>query len=191
MRTTMTTRAEIEFLRRLPRLRCTTTVRGQLLYLPRTQDLVVPYERHPDRWRCVVLVQPGRTPARESLMWVHDVEIETALPVATADPIRDADTFTQAWLAGLWPRWPGGLMQALARELVTDLREPGTVIIDLDEQQARRLAVRHRIPVDGLRRALTNLRQGGLLHHDDEHGPWGEFTLTLPGRTATTAEQLG
>jgi hypothetical protein len=190
MRTVKTTNAELEFLRRLPRTRVAATVRGQVLYLPRTQDLVVPFERHPDRWRCVVVSQPGRAPVRESLIWVHDVEIESALSVATIDPIRDPDTFAHAWQARLWPRWPGSPMQALAKELVTDLRQPGTVIVDLDEHEARRLAVRHRIPVDALRRALTNLQVAGLLHHDDEQGPWGEFTLTIPGHPGEAGKDL-
>jgi hypothetical protein len=181
MRSNVTTQAELEFLRRLPRLRRTTGVRGQVLYLPRTGHVVVPFERHPDRWLCAMVNLPGRPAEWDPVTWVHDAEIETAVSVATVDPVCDPDTFTYAWLARLWPRWPNSPIPELARELVTGMRQIGTVIVDLDEAEARRLAVRHRLPMDGLRRALTNLQEAGLLHHDDSHGPWGEFTLTMPG----------
>jgi hypothetical protein len=180
VRTTHTTKAELEFLQRLPRTRCTSGVRGQVLYLPRTGHTVVPFERHADRWLCIVVADPAR-PYHTPDLWVHDAEIETSLGVATVDPITDPETFAHAWQARLWPRWPGGAMPALAQDIAQNVRQAGSVTVELDEDGALRLAQRNGITLDDLHRALTNLIRGGLLSHSRPVGRWGEFTLTIPG----------
>jgi hypothetical protein len=176
--TASATDARHESLRGQPERRATGTARGQLLYLVRTGQIVVPDQRHADGWRCVVVAQPGRPYASRD-MFVPDREIETALTVATVDPVTDPDTFAYVWQARIWPRWPGGPMPALARELAQELRTAGTRDVEVDEATARRLAVRHRIPIDGIRRALANLVRAGLLRHDGPV-PWGTYTLAIP-----------
>jgi hypothetical protein len=136
--------------------------RGRPFYLPRIEAAVVVECREQDGWRCRVI---ARRDHRSNLGHIHvsDDEIAAACTAATVDHITDPDGYAMLWQTRVWQRWPGGHMPMVGRLLAGELRESGTLRVDLTPQAIRRLLLQAHIRPPALRRALGKLLKAGLL----------------------------
>lgn len=68
-----------DFCARLARQRRTAEAKGQILMLPRTATVVVPFEHNGYGWLAAVVGSTADHAAGGPNLWVADIEIETAL----------------------------------------------------------------------------------------------------------------
>jgi hypothetical protein len=175
----------LAFLGQQPRYRSAEESQGQLLYLLRSGQVVVPDERGAHGWSCLVVCGPGGEPVR-GRRGVSDVEIETALRVRPPDPVRDMDLmmFATVWQTRVWERWPGGAMPVVAAMLAEQLVDQASHIVVLNRAVVGRVRERADLGPHGLGRALGRLVGHGLLtpvSHDPISNT-GRFVVLLPDR---------
>jgi hypothetical protein len=171
--------ALIDYLRRLPPHRHSSHAAGQVLYLPLTGDVVVPHHQIAGGWYCLVLSNPTGAHRRGDICRRADLEIETALPVALADPVAalPPDDFAAVWLTRIWGRTKGGTLFALCRVLAEQLRRCGTRTLTIDQTARRRVVVAARVLPPGLHLLVEALTRDGFLTHTGEAST---YQLTLP-----------
>jgi hypothetical protein len=170
-------------------------VRHRLLHLSDLDAIVLPYCRTADRgWLCQVVAArtPRPGPRPPSQVALTDDEIAVASPRLMLATDRDRDGYaTLLWPALVFLRWPGGGVPSLARLLVDELRQPGTVHIRREPlDDLIRLALR--LPVvrpPAVKIMLARLVSKGFLTPD----PAGSYNLTLPAShtDTTAAERVG
>jgi len=166
------------------RRRDARTVHGQPLYLLGPGRVVVPYRRGHGGWYCVVLAD-GSTPRDVVELTANDAEIETALTVATLNPLRTTDVAARAelWCHRVHHRFPKASARSVGWMLATELRTDGELTVELHERAARRLLVHTHLRAAALHRILARLAKAGFLtriREPDGGRHWGGFALSLP-----------
>jgi hypothetical protein len=161
------TPALIGYLTRLPPHRAGTQAAGQLLYLPLSGAVVVPYRQVAAGWDTVVVADPSGTHRPGTTWRLADLEIETALTVPMADPLAalPADEYAAVWLTRVWGHSPGGNLWAVARVLAEELRPCGHLTVILDDSARRRLTLAARVIPPGLGQLIDRLTRDGYLTH--------------------------
>jgi len=159
--------------------------RRRLLALADAGLIVVVGTRLPGGWDCGVVAR--RRPDGPRRIVLTDDQIEAAAGQVDADPVGDPDGYAMAWLAHVRTTSPAGRVPAVARLLAEQLREPATVLVELDARVAHRLAVASGARLVGLRRIVHRLVLDGLLVADSAGDDgWGRYRLRIP-RSSTSA----
>ncbi|WP_427019360.1 hypothetical protein ACQCSX_21960 (plasmid) [Pseudarthrobacter sp. P1] len=76
-----------DYCKLLPRQRYTHEARGQILLLPSSGLVVVPFTEHTGGWDVVVIDGHGSYPVGGHHLCVGDAEIETAIELALGEPV--------------------------------------------------------------------------------------------------------
>jgi hypothetical protein len=127
-------------------------------------------------WQCVTGGAGNRLPARTQPTGTTTVDRPIDLGAYT-------DAYATTWLAYVCARWPGGHVPALARLFSGELRQPGTLIVDLHPAAVRRVLLQANMRPQGLRRLLDALAECRVLiaARPGEEGHFGTYVLVLSG----------
>ena len=139
---------------------------GQLRLVPCARAVVCPQRQLRDgTWLCrVVARQRPQYRVRFSAEYV----VLTAEQLANArrhmlvDPHRP-DEFAMVWLSLVWRRWQLSAMFVAATALVHGLRQPGTIVVDLDHNAHERLVAVTRLHAAAVLRMMDRLVETGRL----------------------------
>ncbi len=154
--------------------------RSQVLYLPDSQVIVVVECRAEGGWHCGVIARHGRE-HQPGHLTLTDGDLTYAHSTLTADPVQDPDLYAMLWQARVRQRWLGGHLHTVARVLAEFLRPPGSLMVDIDQHAAATMIRASHLRVQGLRRLLTRLTEGGMLTLDlPGIDGWGSYTLAIP-----------
>jgi hypothetical protein len=127
-------------------------------------------------WRCVTGGARNRLPTRIP-------RSPDPYPVRPVSHGAYVEAYAITWRAYVAARWLGGHLPMLARLLAGELRQSGTLIVDLPPAAARRILLHVHLRPPGLRRLLATLVDAGLLivarSGDATH--FGTYVLVLPG----------
>jgi hypothetical protein len=174
--------ALIGYLTRLPPRRTGPQAAGQVLYLPLSGTIVLPFQQVIGGWDTIVVADPAGGHRPGDTCRRAELEIETALTVPVADPLAalSPDEHAAVWLTRLWGHSPGGNLWAVARILAEELRPSGTRTVILDDPARRRLMVAARVVPPGLWQLIGHLTRHGYLSHTTD----GTYRFTLPHQQA-------
>jgi hypothetical protein len=165
-----------------PRLmRCQDDDRTRLLHVPGIDAIVLREHRQPGGWRCTVI---ARRDCRFDVghVDVTDDELAIAHTSIAADPAADPDRYMMLWQTRVTQYSRGGAAYLGARALANDIRRPGTVVVDLDDEAVLRLLQVTRLRPPGLKRLLARLVGAGLLTPTlpGVDGRWGAYIFAAP-----------
>lgn len=161
---------------------------GRLCYLPGTDaDVVVCPRKQLDEgtWICCVVARRhpvlGVRFAEEYLIAPVD-RLQAGWTTLLADPDLDPDGYAMIWRSLIWCRWCSSLARVVAATLAHSLRQPGTVVVDLDDyahEQLGALTKRRPATVHAL---LDRFLHAGLLRplRAPDGGVDGLFGLVIP-----------
>jgi hypothetical protein len=154
-------------------------IRHRLLFVASHRAVVMPYARAGGRrWLCLVVAARDVGNRRPGHLALAEDEV-CAAPGELVVDVNDHDGLALLlWPARVFLRWPGGALIVLARVLVEELRQPGTLHIP-GEAVADHGRLATRLPIirpPGVGRMLDRLHHAGLLNPD----PAGGLTLTIP-----------
>ena len=161
---------------------------GRTFYLPRLEAVLTAECRSGAGWRCAVVARRRPCPdARHVVLSNAEIVAATATVVVDAD---DHDAVAMIWVAEVWRRWRGGLVNVGARTLAEDIRIPGTLVADVDLHALARMAEATRLRAPGIRRLLDRLATAGLLTSIESHADrgWGSYALRLPELAAAAPD---
>lgn len=160
-------------------------VAGRLLWLPKRNQVVVPYRREPAAagWRCVVLALDTLPPAPPQVT-VSDEELATGRDVPIGFPVGDGDSdaYAAIWQASAHLRFSFGHARHVIDALMaTPVRQPGTLRVELDPPAVRRVVAAARLRRPQLERVLARLEAAGLLTTcRPAEISWPVYALTMP-----------
>lgn len=137
-------------------------VRGRSVFLPDRAIVVTRQCRTATGWRCGVIARRAPT-TQAGHVHVSTAQYEAAARYLLVDRDTDRDVLAMLWQARVWQYGPGSHRWTLGRHLLTAVRTPGTLQLELSRPALTRASHATHLLPGVIRQILANLVMDGFL----------------------------